>query len=111
MWSCADFFTWRFCGGAGGGLESLRFLCANITIDTSSIQIIGSNKDTLKFVFNNITYIKFKAKELIEKLSEYNGKISITVAGKGNVNVWGGRETPQIFIEEIEINKIDDYGF
>ena len=83
----------------------------NITIDTSSIQIIGSNKDTLKFVFNNITYIKFKAKELIEKLSEYNGKISITVAGKGNVNVWGGRETPQIFIEEIEINKIDDYGF
>ena len=83
----------------------------NITIDTSSIQIIGSNKDTLKFVFNNITYIKFKAKELIEKLSEYNGKISITVAGNGNVNVWGGRETPQIFIEEIEINKIDDYGF
>lgn len=83
----------------------------NITIDTSSIQTIGSNKDTLKFMFNDITYIKFKAKDLINKLAQYNGKISITIAGKGNVNVWGGRETSQIFIEEIEINEMDKYDF
>lgn len=83
----------------------------NITIDTSSIQIIGANKDTLKFVFNDITYIKFKAKDLINKLTKYNGKISITVAGKGNVNTWGGKENSQIFIEEIEINEMDKYKF
>lgn len=83
----------------------------NITINTSAIQTIGSNKDTLKFVFNDITYIKFKAKDLIDEFAQYNDKISITVAGKGNVNSWGGRETPQIFIEEIEINEVDKYGF
>lgn len=83
----------------------------NITINTSAIQTIGSNKDTLKFVFNDITYIKFKAKDLINEFAQYNDKISITVAGKGNVNSWGGRETPQIFIEEIEINEVDKYGF
>lgn len=83
----------------------------NITIDTATIQTIGTNKDTLKFVFNDITYIKFKAKDLINELAQHNGKISITVAGKGNINSWGGKETPQIFIEEIEINEVDKYGF
>lgn len=83
----------------------------NITINTSAIQTIGSNKDTLKFVFNDITYIKFKAKDLINEFAQYSDKISITVAGKGNVNSWGGRETPQIFIEEIEINEVDKYVF
>lgn len=83
----------------------------NITINTSAIQTIGSNKDTLKFVFNDITYIKFKAKDLINEFAQYSDKISITVAGKGNVNSWGGRETAQIFIEEIEINEVDKYGF
>ena len=83
----------------------------NITINTSAIQTIGSNKDTLKFTFNDITYIKFKAKDLINEFAQYSDKISITVAGKGNVNSWGGRETPQIFIEEIEINEVDKYGF
>lgn len=83
----------------------------NITINTSAIQTIGSNKDTLKFVFNDITYIKFKAKDLINEFAQYSDKISITIAGKGNVNSWGGRETAQIFIEEIEINEVDKYGF
>lgn len=83
----------------------------NITINTSAIQTIGSNKDTLKFTFNDITYIKFKAKDLINEFAQYSDKISITVAGKGNVNSWGGRETSQIFIEEIEINEVDKYGF
>lgn len=83
----------------------------NITLDKSSIQIIGSNKDTLKFMFNNITYIKFKAKDLIEELNNNNNKISLTVVGKGNLNKWGGKVTPQIFIENIEINKINDIDF
>jgi len=86
-------------------------IAENITIDTSSIQTIGSNKDTFKFVFNDITYIKFKAKDLINKLAQYNGKISITIAGKGNVNVWGGRETPQIFIESLDIKDLNNTDF
>lgn len=83
----------------------------NITIDIDTIQTIGTNKDTLKFVFNDITYIKFKAKDLINKLAQYNGKISITIAGKGNVNVWGGRETPQIFIESLDIKDLNNTDF
>ena len=86
-------------------------IAENITIDIDTIQTIGTNKDTLKFIFNDITYIKFKAKDLINKLAQYNGKISITIAGKGNVNVWGGRETSQIFIESLDIKDLNNTDF
>lgn len=83
----------------------------NITINPSAIQTIGSNKDTLKFTFNDITYIKFKAKDLINEFAQYSDKISITVAGKGNINSWGGRETPQIFIESLDIKDLNNTDF
>lgn len=75
------------------------------------IQIIGQNKDTIRFNFNGITYIKFKAKKLIEELDAYRGKINMTVVGRPAVNRWNGTETPQIQIEEIEIKKNSAYDF
>lgn len=83
----------------------------NIVVDKNNIQIIGSNKDTLKIIFNNITYMKFKAQDLIEKLNQYSDKISLTVVGRGNLNKWGGRVTPQIFIDDIEIKELNEFDF
>ncbi len=83
----------------------------NIIINKKDIQVLGTNKDTLKIVFNNISYMKFKANDLIKELSSYNDKISLTVAGRGNVNQWGGRVTPQIFLEEVEIREVNYEDF
>lgn len=83
----------------------------NIIIDKKDIQVLGTNKDTLKIVFNDISYMKFKANDLIKELSSYKDKISLTVAGRGNVNQWGGRATPQIFLEEVEIKEINYEDF
>lgn len=83
----------------------------NISLNINNIQIIGSNKDTLKFVFNDITYIKFKASDIIEQLKKYSENVKLTIAGKGNINEWGGRKTPQILINEIEIKESNDYDF
>lgn len=83
----------------------------NITVDRNNIQIIGSNKDTLKITFNNIVYVKFKAQELIEELKQYQDKISLTIVGRGNLNEWGGRVTPQIFIDDIEIKELNEFEF
>ena len=66
----------------------------DITIDSKDISIIGSYKDTVRFTFNGITYVKFKAKALIEELFLYNGKLNITAAGRGNINEWGGKRSP-----------------
>lgn len=95
----------------GQGCSEPIIIVKNITIDTKDISVIGAYKDTLKFTFNGITYIKFKAKELIDKIFLYNGKLNITVAGRGNINEWGGKRTPQILLEEIEIKESDPYDF
>ena len=83
----------------------------NLTIRQDNIKIIGAYKDTVKITFNNTTFMKFKAKELIEQLQNYPGGFIATIVGRPSVNSWNGIETPQILIEDIEINKIDNNTF
>ena len=83
----------------------------NLTIRPDNIKIIGAYKDTVKITFNNTTFMKFKAKELIEQLQSYPGGFIATIVGRPSVNSWNGIETPQILIEDIEINKIDNNTF
>ena len=77
-------------------------LVNNIFITKEDIQIIGKNKDTLKFEKNEIIYIKFHAKDIISLLNQYP-EMKINLIGKANLNDWGGRQIPQIFIEDLEI--------
>lgn len=74
----------------------------DIHLKRDDISIIGKNKDTIRFEKNGITYIKFKAKDLIEKLSKMSNEIKIELVGKANLNEWCGRTTPQVLIEDIE---------
>ena len=83
----------------------------NLTIRPDNIKIIGAYKDTVKITFNNTTFMKFKAKELIEQLQNYPHGFIATIVGRPSVNSWNGIETPQILIEDIEINKIDNNTF
>lgn len=83
----------------------------NIIVDKKNIQVLGKNKDTLKIIFNGMTYMKFQAEDLIKIINNYKDKISLTVVGHGNINEWGGNITPQIFIEDFEIKEISDIDF
>lgn len=84
----------------------------NLNIDKANIKTIGANQDTLRFEFNGITYIKFKAKDLIEKFDSIAcPKVNLNIVGKANLNSWGGRTTPQIVIEELEIKETSIYDF
>lgn len=72
---------------------------------------MGSNKDTIKFEYNGITFIKFKATDLIQEfevLKERNNLLDITVVGRPNLNEWMGRKTPQLFVEDYEIKEIEN---
>lgn len=75
----------------------------DINLTPNDIQIIGKNKDTVKFEKFGITYIQFHAKQLIEDLSNLND-IKMEIVGKANINEWMGRITPQVFIEGYEIS-------
>lgn len=75
----------------------------DINLTSNDIQIIGKNKDTVKFEKFGITYIQFHAKQLIEDLSNLND-IKMEIVGKANINEWMGRITPQVFIEGYEVS-------
>ena len=81
----------------------------DINISASDVQVMGKNKDTVKFEKFGIAYMKFHAKDLIEELTQHPD-MKIEVVGHANLNEWGGRVTPQIFIEDIEV-KDNALGF
>lgn len=84
----------------------------NITIPKSSIQKIGSKKDTVKFIFNDMVYMIFKAQDIIDQIDSFSGDtLNITCAGRANINKWGGRITPQIYVDEIELKESSIYDF
>ena len=81
----------------------------NIILSTNEIQIIGTNRDTVKFTKNGIIYIKFKANELIDELSGMKD-IIMKIVGRCNINEWNGIKNPQIIIDDYEIIN-NMYGF
>lgn len=95
----------------GQGNEEALIVVEDITLQPGGYSIIGKNSDTIRFEFNGITYVKFKATELIEELKQKTGKLSIVAAGKGKINEWGGYRRPQILVDEIEIKELNDYDF
>ena len=75
----------------------------NLVISPNEIKVIGKNKDTLRIEKNGITYIKFRAKDLIEELKGFSNEMDITLVGRPNINTWLGQELPQIFIVDTEV--------
>ena len=49
---------------------------------------------TIKIEKNGVVYIKFLAREWIEKLTQYGNEIRITIIGTANINEWMGNITP-----------------
>lgn len=74
----------------------------DIYINSGDIQVMGKNKDTMKFIKNGITYIKFFAKDLIQDLQQFPSSIHINLVGETAVNEWAGKTSPQIRIKDIE---------
>lgn len=83
----------------------------NLFIEKNNIQVIGKNQDTMKFEFNGVTYVKFKAEKIIDKIGTLKGKLICNVVGKANLNLWCGRTTPQLFIEDIEVREDNSMDF
>ena len=86
----------------GQNIDEPLIYISDINLTKNDIQIIGKNADTVKFEKFGITYIKFHAKDLINKLGLYN-EMKVELVGRPNVNEWMGNYTPQIMIEDLEV--------
>lgn len=78
-------------------------------VKPQDLSIIGSNADTLRFTYNGTTFVKFKCKDLIEEIRYIKDEYFFNIIGKANINRWGGRETPQILIDELEIKILEGF--
>ena len=87
----------------GQNIDEPLIYISDINLTKNDIQIIGKNADTVKFEKFGITYIKFHAKDLINKLGMYN-EMKVELVGRPNVNEWMGNYTPQIMIEDYEVS-------
>ena len=93
-------------GGIWGQNNPEPAICVtDIEATSSNVRIMGTNQDTLKIEYNGMSYLKFKATDMIDeiKMCDPSKTMKITVVGRANLNEWMGRKTPQIFIDDYEI--------
>lgn len=87
----------------GQGFPEALIAVDNICARRSDISVMGKLGDTVKITCNGIAYMFFKrTPEQVEELTQY-AAARLKVVGKANLNVYYNRVTPQIFVDDYEI--------
>lgn len=74
--------------------------------NSGEINFMGEEQTTVKIMCGNLSCIKKKDKNLTELLQKHNNGRYVMI-GRPEINYWGGRETLQLIIDNIEIEPID----
>lgn len=75
-----------------------------VHLKRKDILVQGTKQDTLKLNINGTTCVMFKCEDVIKKIEQY-GDVIISFIGKISLNEWKGVVTPQITIDDIEVEK------
>ena len=98
----------------GNGIEEPMFALEDIKLATKDIQLIGANKNTLKFKFKDVDFIKFKVDETTMNELYSLDYIKLTIIGKFKMNSFGSKVSPQIQVEDFmfeECEKVNSFRF
>ena len=90
------------------------FALEDIKLATKDIQLIGSDKNTLKFKFKDVDFIKFKVDETTMNELYSLDYIKLTIIGKFKINSFGSKVSPQIQVEDFmfeECEKVNSFRF
>lgn len=92
----------------GQGFPEPLIAVTDIVVNKNDIQIMGKNHDTVKFVKNDMSYLIFRAKDLVEELETgFDKLLNFTIIGKANLNEWGGSLSPQILVNNYELAPVE----
>lgn len=94
----------------GGNNTAPVISMRQVHLNAKEIAVQGKNADSIKFVLNGVSCVMFRCKDIVEKLRA-GGDLVLNFVGKANLNSWLGKITPQLIIDEIEIEGEDLYGF
>ena len=88
----------------GNGIPQPKF-AFELKVSPDNIKMLGKNSDTVKFNVGGVDFIKFKDKDLAEKLSDKSGLFEFTLIGRAQVNEWNDKKTPQIIIDSYDLKQ------
>lgn len=91
----------------GNDISEPHVVVEDILLSSSQLFIMGENKDSVKWTLNGVEYVKFKDADFVDTLQQY-GLFNITVYGKFAKNVWQGKTSPQLIIEDFNIKDASD---
>lgn len=91
----------------GNDISEPHVVVEDIPLSSSQLFIMGENKDSVKWTLNGVEYVKFKDADFVDALQQY-GLFNITVYGKFAKNVWQGKTSPQLIIEDFNIEDASD---
>lgn len=90
----------------GINVEEPTIAFKNIEINKDEIYIMGKNKNTIKFTYKGIEFIKFRTNEEVwEELISKGDRLVLDVVGKCSMNEYEGKVTPQIIMEDFAVTK------
>lgn len=98
----------------GTEVKEPKIAIKNINVTKDNIVLMSKDKNpTIKITLSNgIALLKFKSsEEEFENLFSKSGCVVIEVVGTCAINEWNGKITPQIFIENYNIIKRQEYFF
>ena len=99
----------KYKGIWGKGVEEPLLYIKNIPLYHKDIVTMGANGDSFKFIKNGIAFVKFKDLEFYDNINNAEEPIYLNIIAKANMNYWGGHSTPQLFIQDYNIENIYDF--
>ena len=93
----------------GKDVEEPLLCIKNIILYHKDVLVMGTNEESFKFTKNGISFVKFKDLEFYDQIMNAEEPLYLTIIGRANMNHWQGRSTPQIFIQDYNIENIYDF--
>ena len=86
----------------GKGVEEPKVIIKDLLFTPKEVVVMGKDNSSAKININNLAIVKFKDTKFVEDVQKYSLS-SITIYGKLNLNNFAGKFTPQVIIEDYEI--------
>jgi single-stranded-DNA-specific exonuclease len=88
----------------GQGVSEPKSAIVGLSVPTKNIMLMGAEKNTIKFTYNGVEFVKFKTtEENYEKMMVFGGGVlKLNIVGKFSVNEYNGTTTPQVIISDYD---------
>ena len=92
----------------GNHIDEIKIIVKNIPL--SNVMAMGANKDSMKISCKDVDYIRFKDADFVSEIMSYRTDL-LTIYGRVNLNLFAGRVSIQVFIDDYELVSNNKYDF